>query len=82
MHEAAVAEEAAFQMDVRAGDRLFWFADFGWIMGPWEIVGTLANGGTVVTTPDRAPVPCGRKVMLIAQLAPAASVVPQLLLML
>ena len=21
------------------GDRLFWFADFGWIMGPWEIIG-------------------------------------------
>ncbi len=44
---AKVAEEAAFQLDVRAGDRLFWFADFGWIMGPWEIVGALANGATV-----------------------------------
>ncbi|MGI8755382.1 MAG: AMP-binding protein [Acidimicrobiales bacterium] len=42
-----VAEEAAFQFDCRPGDRLFWFADFGWIMGPWEIVGTLANGATV-----------------------------------
>ena len=42
-----IAEEVAFQFDVRPGDRLFWFADFGWIMGPWEIVGTLANGATV-----------------------------------
>jgi acetyl-CoA synthetase len=42
-----VAEEVAFQFDCRPGDRLFWFADFGWIMGPWEIVGTLANGATV-----------------------------------
>ncbi len=42
-----VAEEAAFQFDCRPGDRLFWFADFGWIMGPWEIVGALANGATV-----------------------------------
>jgi acetyl-CoA synthetase len=42
-----IAEEAAFQFDVRPGDRLFWFADFGWIMGPWEIVGALANGATV-----------------------------------
>lgn len=42
-----VAEEVAFQFDVRPGDRLFWFADFGWIMGPWEIVGGLANGATV-----------------------------------
>jgi acetyl-CoA synthetase len=50
-----VAEEAAFQLDVRGpsapgaddGDRLCWFADFGWIMGPWEVVGALANGATV-----------------------------------
>ena len=42
-----IAEEVAFQFDCRPGDRLFWFADFGWIMGPWEIVGTLADGATV-----------------------------------
>ncbi len=42
-----VAEEVAFQFDCRPGDRLFWFADFGWIMGPWEVVGTLANGATL-----------------------------------
>jgi acetyl-CoA synthetase len=44
---AKIAQEVAFQFDVRAGDRLFWFADFGWIMGPWEIFGGLANGATV-----------------------------------
>ena len=44
---AKIAEEVAFQFDVRPGDRLFWFADFGWIMGPWEIIGGLANGATV-----------------------------------
>ena len=43
-----IAEEVAFQMDLRAGERLFWLTDIGWIMGPWEIVGTLANGGTLV----------------------------------
>ena len=42
-----IAEEAAFQFDCRPGDRLFWLADFGWIMGPWEIVGALVNGATV-----------------------------------
>ncbi len=42
-----IAEEVAFQFDCRPGDRLFWFADFGWIMGPWEIVGALATGATV-----------------------------------
>ncbi|MCB0977288.1 MAG: AMP-binding protein [Acidimicrobiales bacterium] len=42
-----IAEEVAFQFDCVPGDRLFWFADFGWIMGPWEFVGTLANGATL-----------------------------------
>jgi acetyl-CoA synthetase len=51
---AKVAEEAAFQTDVRRDERLFWLTDLGWIMGPWEIVGTLANGGTLVLY-DGAP---------------------------
>ncbi|MDQ1397699.1 MAG: acetyl-CoA synthetase, partial [Acidimicrobiaceae bacterium] len=42
-----VAEEAAFQTDVREGDTLFWFTDMGWIMGPWEVTGALANGATL-----------------------------------
>ena len=49
-----IAEEVAMQMDLRAGERLFWLTDIGWIMGPWEIVGTLANGGTLVLY-DGAP---------------------------
>src|SRR5204862_5648153 len=43
-----VAEEVAFQFDVRAEDRLFWFTDMGWIMGPWEVVGVLANRATLM----------------------------------
>jgi acetyl-CoA synthetase len=43
-----VAEEVAFQFDVRSDDRLFWFTDMGWIMGPWEVIGTLANRATLV----------------------------------
>ncbi len=49
-----IAEEVAFQADLRRGERLFWLSDIGWIMGPWEIVGTLANGGTLVLY-DGAP---------------------------
>ena len=41
------AEEAAFQLDVTSDDRLFWFSDFGWIMGAWECIGGLAAGATV-----------------------------------
>ncbi|MDQ1533747.1 MAG: acetyl-CoA synthetase [Actinomycetota bacterium] len=51
---AKVAEEAAFQTDLRRNERLFWLTDIGWIMGPWEIIGTLANGGTLVLY-DGAP---------------------------
>lgn len=42
-----VAEEAAFQTDCRREDTLFWFTDMGWIMGPWEVTGALANGATL-----------------------------------
>ncbi|MEY2468224.1 MAG: acetyl-CoA synthetase [Actinomycetota bacterium] len=42
-----VAEEVAFQFDCREDDTLFWFTDMGWIMGPWEVVGALANGATL-----------------------------------
>jgi acetyl-CoA synthetase len=44
---AKVAEEGAFQTDVRRGDTLFWFTDMGWIMGPWEVTTALANGATL-----------------------------------
>jgi acetyl-CoA synthetase len=42
-----VAAEVAYQTDYQPGEILFWFSDPGWIMGPWQIVGTLALGGTV-----------------------------------
>ncbi len=41
------AEEIAFQTDMKDQDILFWFTDMGWIMGPWEVVGGLAMGGTL-----------------------------------
>ncbi|HEX6231007.1 MAG TPA: AMP-binding protein [Actinomycetota bacterium] len=42
-----IAAEVAYQTDVHPGERLFWFADMGWIMGPWETVGATALGATV-----------------------------------
>ncbi len=42
-----IAEEVAYQVDVHPGEILFWFADLGWIMGPWEVVGATALGATV-----------------------------------
>src|SRR5690242_15939606 len=56
-----IAEEVGFQADCRStvtgGDRddvLFWLTDLGWIMGPWQIFGTLAWGATMFCC-DGAP---------------------------
>jgi acetyl-CoA synthetase len=42
-----IAQEVAHQVDLQDRDILYWVTDMGWIMGPWEIVGGLALGGTV-----------------------------------
>jgi len=50
-----VAQEGAFQLDIRRGDTLMWATDMGWIMGPWTVVAGLANGATIAAfdgTPD------------------------------
>jgi acetyl-CoA synthetase len=49
-----IAEEVAYQTDVHPGEVLYWFADLGWIMGPWEVVGATALGATVFLS-DAAP---------------------------
>ena len=57
--QAVTAKEVGYHLDVRAGDVMFWLTDIGWMMGPWEILGTLFHGGTVVLldgVPD-APAP-------------------------
>ena len=43
-----IAEEVAYQVDLHPGELLYWVTDLGWIMGPWEIVGAGALGGTVL----------------------------------
>ncbi len=43
-----IAEEVAYQVDLHPGEILHWVTDLGWIMGPWEIVGALALGSTVL----------------------------------
>lgn len=34
--------------DLRPGDRMFWYTDMGWMMGPWLVLGALMLGATVV----------------------------------
>ncbi|MFM8981188.1 MAG: AMP-binding protein [Planctomycetia bacterium] len=45
---ATMVKELGYAFDVHAGDRFFWLTDIGWMMGPWEMVGVLALGATLV----------------------------------
>jgi acetyl-CoA synthetase len=41
-------QDMAHCFDVGPGDRLMWFTDIGWMMGPWAICGALTIGATLV----------------------------------
>jgi acetyl-CoA synthetase len=42
------AADMAYCFDVGTADRVLWYTDIGWMMGPWLILGTLLLGGTMV----------------------------------
>lgn len=42
------AMDLAYCFDVRIADRVLWYTDIGWMMGPWLIMGTLLLGATMV----------------------------------
>ncbi|HEX6539922.1 MAG TPA: AMP-binding protein [Candidatus Dormibacteraeota bacterium] len=41
-------QDMAHCFDVGPDDRLLWFTDIGWMMGPWAICGALSLGATLV----------------------------------
>lgn len=45
---AQVSKELFFHFDLKPKDSFFWVTDIGWMMGPWEIIGTLHFGATLV----------------------------------
>ncbi|WP_147534819.1 AMP-binding protein [Bacillus marasmi] len=42
------AFDAGIAMDVTLGDRLFWYTDMGWMMGPFLVFGGLINGASIM----------------------------------
>jgi acetyl-CoA synthetase len=42
------AADLVYGFDGRSSDRIFWFTDIGWMMGPWLIYGSLILGATMV----------------------------------
>jgi acetyl-CoA synthetase len=44
----SITREVAYQADAKPEDVIHFVTDMGWIMGPWEVVGGMALGCTVV----------------------------------
>lgn len=42
------AQDMFHSMDVKPQDTMYWMSDMGWMMGPWEVFGTLLIGATMV----------------------------------
>ena len=48
------AQDIWMGLDLHADETLFWMTDMGWMMGPWEVFGTLLLGATMMLY-DGAP---------------------------
>ncbi len=48
------AQDMAHGLDIHEKDILYWLTDMGWMMGPWEVFGSLLLGSTFVIY-DGAP---------------------------
>ncbi len=42
------AQDMFHSMDLKPEDTMYWMTDMGWMMGPWEVFGTLLIGATMV----------------------------------
>ena len=42
------AQDMYHCMDLKQEDTMYWISDMGWMMGPWEVFGTLLVGATMV----------------------------------
>ena len=45
---AQIPKEVHYYLDLGHDDRLFWFTDIGWMMGPWEIIGATFFGASAL----------------------------------
>ncbi|MBE0672463.1 MAG: AMP-binding protein [Anaerolineales bacterium] len=41
------AQDMAFGTDVHQGDVMYWMTDMGWMMGPWQVFGSLLLGAAM-----------------------------------
>jgi acetyl-CoA synthetase len=61
------ASEVAYGFDITPGRVFCWITDMGWIMGPLSIIGTHANGGTLLLYEGSPDVPDTDRLWRLAQ---------------
>ncbi len=72
--------DMAYGFDVQEDDVMFWLTDLGWMMGPWEIIGVLTLGGTMLLydgaidfpEPDRVWAMLARHRVTVVGISPTA----------
>jgi acetyl-CoA synthetase len=45
---AQITKEIGYAFDCKENDTFYWFTNIGWMMAPWEIIGTLFFGATLM----------------------------------
>jgi len=74
------AMDMAYGFDFKESDTMFWLTDLGWMMGPWEIIGVMTLGGTMLLydgaidhpEPDRLWALLERHKITVAGISPTA----------
>jgi acetyl-CoA synthetase len=64
---AQVSKELYFNFDLKPNDTFFWVTDIGWMMGPWEIIGTHHFGATLVIIEGAPNFPDSDRVVRLAE---------------
>lgn len=64
---AQVTKEFYFHFDFKKHDVFFWVTDIGWMMGPWEIIGTHHFAGTLVLIEGAPYYPQSHRVLQVSQ---------------
>ena len=63
----SITREVAYQADARPEDVIHFVTDMGWIMGPWEVVGGMALGCTIVFAEGAPDWPAADRVWGLAE---------------
>ena len=61
------AQDMQHGFDVRAGDTMFWVTDLGWMMGPWELLGTTLLGASAVLYDGALDYPSSNRLWTLIQ---------------